>query len=76
MYARNQLELMVAEGNPKNIKGVEDLARDDLVQSHPNPLTEGIFKFYGSQMLKEAGLYEKVTGGKQCNPPSARQNVA
>ncbi|MDJ0637154.1 MAG: substrate-binding domain-containing protein [Xenococcaceae cyanobacterium MO_188.B29] len=66
IYAGNKLELMVAEGNPKNIRGVEDLARDDIVQSHPNPLTEGIFKFYGSQMLKELGLYEKVTGGKEC----------
>ena len=65
-YTHNKLELMVAKGNPKGIKGVEDLARDDLVQSHPNPLTEGIFKFYGSQMLKELGLYEKVTGGKKC----------
>lgn len=66
IYTRNQLELMVAEGNPKKISGVKDLARDDLVQSHPNPLTEGIFKFYGSQMLDDLGLYEKVTGGKKC----------
>ena len=57
---------MVAKGNPKNIKGAEDLGRDDLVQSHPNPLTEGIFKFYGIQMLKDMGLYEKVTGDKKC----------
>jgi ABC-type molybdate transport system substrate-binding protein len=48
IYIRNKLELMVAPGNPKNIKGPEDLGRDDLVQSHPNPITEGIFKFYGS----------------------------
>jgi hypothetical protein len=54
IYIHNKLELMVAEGNPKNIKGAEDLGRDDLVQSHPNPLTEGIF------------LHEKVTGGKEC----------
>jgi len=66
IYAHNKLELMVAKGNPKNIKGVKDLARDDLVQSHPNPLTEGIFKFYGSEMLKDLGLYDKVTAGKQC----------
>jgi len=66
IYIHNQLELMVAEGNPKKIKGAEDLGRDDLVQSHPNPITEGIFKFYGSQMLKDLGLYEKVTGGKMC----------
>ena len=66
IYIHNKLELMIAEGNPKNIKGVEDLGRDDLVQSHPNPLTEGIFKFYGSEMLKDLGLYEKVTGNQEC----------
>ena len=66
IYIHNKLELMIAEGNPKNIKGPEDLGRDDLVQSHPNPLTEGIFKFYGSEMLRDLGLHEKVTGGKEC----------
>jgi len=66
IYIHNKLELMVAEGNPKGIKGPEDLGRDDLVQSHPNPLTEGIFKFYGSEMLKDMGLFEKVTGGQEC----------
>ena len=66
IYTHNKLELMVAKGNPKNIKGPKDLGRDDLVQSHPNPLTEGIFKFYGSEMLKDLGLYEKVTGNKKC----------
>lgn len=66
IYIHNRLELMVAAGNPKNIKGPEDLGRDDLVQSHPNPLTEGIFKFYGSEMLKDLGLHEKITGGAEC----------
>jgi ABC-type molybdate transport system substrate-binding protein len=66
IYIHNKLELMVAEGNPKNITGPEDLSRDDLVQSHPNPLTEGIFKFYGSEMLKDLGIHEKVTGGAEC----------
>lgn len=66
IYVHNKLELMVAAGNPKNIKGAADLARDDLVQSHPNPLTEGIFKFYGAQMLKDLGIFSKVTGDKQC----------
>ena len=66
IYIHNKLELMVAKGNPKNIAGAEDLARDDLVQSHPNPLTEGIFKFYGSAMLKDLGLREKVTGNAEC----------
>jgi len=66
IYTHNKLELMVAKGNPKNINGAKDLARDDLVQSHPNPLTEGIFKFYGSAMLKDLGIHEKVTANKQC----------
>lgn len=66
IYTHNKLALMVAEGNPKQIKGPKDLARNDLIQSHPNPLTEGIFKFYGSEMLQDLNLYEKVTGGKKC----------
>ena len=66
IYTHNKLELMVAEGNPKDIVGVKDLGRDDLLQSHPNPITEGIFKFYGAEMLKDAGLYETVTGGAEC----------
>ncbi|MDH5471291.1 MAG: substrate-binding domain-containing protein [Gammaproteobacteria bacterium] len=66
IYIHNKLELMVAKGNPKNIKGAMDLGRDDLVQSHPNPLTEGIFKFYGMEMLKQLGLYEKVTNDQKC----------
>jgi len=66
IYTHNKLELMIAKGNPKGIMGPKDLARDDLVQSHPNPLTEGIFKFYGSAMLKDMGLYEKVTGNAKC----------
>ncbi|MGA7802915.1 MAG: substrate-binding domain-containing protein [Gammaproteobacteria bacterium] len=66
IYTHNKLELMVAKGNPKHVKGPMDLARDDLVKSLPNPLTEGIFKFYGSQMLEDLGIYQKVTGGAQC----------
>jgi len=66
IYIHNKLELMVAAGNPKGIKGPKDLGRDDLVQSHPNPKTEGIFKFYGAEMLKDLGLYDKVTGGSIC----------
>jgi len=66
IYTHNKLELMVAKGNPKNIKGPKDLGRDDIVQSHPNPLTEGIFKFYGSEMLKDLNLHSKVTANKKC----------
>lgn len=66
IYTHNKLELMVAQGNPKNIKGAKDLARKDLVKSLPNPLTEGIFKFYGSRMLKDLGIYQAVTHDKKC----------
>lgn len=67
IYTHNKLELMVAEGNPKGIQGPEDLGRDDIVQSHPNPLTEGIYKFYGREMLEMLGLYDKISGGgKEC----------
>lgn len=66
IYTHNKLELMVAKGNPKKIKDVKDLGRDDLVHSHPNPLTEGIFKFYGKEMLKDLGLHKKITANKEC----------
>ena len=66
IYVHNKLELMVAKGNPKKIKGAADLGRDDLVLSLPNPLTEGIFKFYGAQMLKDLRIHKKVTAGKKC----------
>ena len=32
IYTHNKLERMIAEGNPKGIKGPEDLRRDDFVQ--------------------------------------------
>ena len=66
IYTHNKLALMIAAGNPKGIKGPEDLARDDLVRSLPNPLTEGIFKFYGAKMLRDMGIYKKVTGNAKC----------
>ncbi len=66
IYTHNKLELMVAKGNPKNITGPKDMMRPDIVNSLPNPLTEGIFKFYGSQMLKDLGIYHQVTNDKKC----------
>jgi len=66
IYTHNKLELMIKKGNPKNIKSAKDLARDDLIKSLPNPLTEGIFKFYGSEMLKDLGITAQVTGDKKC----------
>ena len=66
VYIHNKLELMVAQGNPKKVKGPQDLGRDDLVQSHPNPVNEGIFSVYGVEMLKDLNLFDKVTAGVKC----------
>jgi len=63
-YMHNKLVLMVAKGNPKGIKSVQDLGRDDLQIRLPNPLTEGITKTYAKPMLVEHGLWGKVSGGK------------
>jgi ABC-type molybdate transport system substrate-binding protein len=43
-----------------------DMTRKDVVVTLPNPLTEGIFKFYGSKMLKMYGIYDEVTGNAKC----------
>jgi ABC-type molybdate transport system substrate-binding protein len=63
-YMHNKLVLMVAQGNPKGIKGVQDLGRDDLQIRLPNPLTEGITRTYAKPMLVAHGLWGKVSGGK------------
>ena len=65
-YVRNQLALMVAQGNPKHIKGIDDLARPDLKIMLPNPKTEGIMTFYAKKVLIRHGLWEKLTGNKEC----------
>lgn len=67
VYAHNKLELMVAAGNPKQIKGLNDLVRDDLVQSHPNPVYESIFGVYGRRALERAKISDKVSfSNKRC----------
>jgi ABC-type molybdate transport system substrate-binding protein len=45
---------MVPKGNPKGIRSIFDLARDDVVISHPNPENEDIGK-YIVQMYLEVG---------------------
>lgn len=42
MYTKNDLTLMVPEGNPKNIKELKDLANPEVRISMPNPDWEGI----------------------------------
>ena len=75
IYTHNALELMVAKGNPKNIKGIDDLGRDDLKIMLPNPLTEGIMKFYAKKVLENHKLWGKLSGGKECKSCDPTPNV-
>jgi len=54
VYLHNRIVLMVPKGNPKGIRSIFDLARDDVVISHPNPENEDIGK-YIVQMYLEVG---------------------
>ena len=71
IYLHNKLALMVREGNPKSIHSVEDLAREDVIVSQPNPkyehIAEHITRMYeqaGGQELIRAVLEEKKDKGK------------
>ncbi|MFP4477709.1 MAG: molybdate ABC transporter substrate-binding protein [Desulfatibacillaceae bacterium] len=58
-YLRNRLTLMVSPGNPKNIRWVRDLARDDVRVSQPDPDNEDI-GLYIQDMYAAAGGEELV----------------
>ncbi|BBP05300.1 hypothetical protein TPL01_14750 [Sulfuriferula plumbiphila] len=74
-YMHNQLVLMVAKGNPKHIKGIADLGRPELQVMLPNPVTEGIMKFYAKQVLQNNGLWDKLSDGKECQSCYGAPNV-
>jgi ABC-type molybdate transport system substrate-binding protein len=74
-YMHNQLVLMVAKGNPKDIKGIADLGRPDLRVMLPNPVTEGIMKFYAKKVLQNDGLWDKLSAGKECQSCYGAPNV-
>jgi ABC-type molybdate transport system substrate-binding protein len=65
-YMHNELVLMVAKGNPKEIHGIDDLKRADVRTSMPNPVNEGIMQFYGRKVLERHGLWQTISGGKEC----------
>jgi len=65
-YLHNEIELMVARGNPKGIRGIADLARPDVRTSMPNPLNEGIMQLYGRAVLERHGVWGRISGGKEC----------
>ena len=66
IYMHNELQLMVAKGNPKSIKGIADLARQDVRTSMPNPVNEGIMQFYGRKVLEHNGLWPTIAANKEC----------
>lgn len=66
IYMHNELQIMVADGNPKNIGGIQDLARPEIRTSMPNPISEGIMKFYARPVLVRHGLWDLVSAGQEC----------
>ena len=66
VYMHNELQIMVAKGNPKKISGVQDLARSDVRTSMPNPVNEGIMQFYIRRVLEQHGIWQAISGGKEC----------
>jgi ABC-type molybdate transport system substrate-binding protein len=66
VYMHNELQIMVARDNPKKIAGVQDLARPDVRTSMPNPVNEGIMQFYIRKVLERHGIWQTISGGKEC----------
>jgi len=66
VYMHNELQIMVTKGNPKKIAGIQDLARADVRTSMPNPVNEGIMQFYIRKVLERHGIWQTISGGKEC----------
>lgn len=66
VYLHNRLVLMVREGNPKEIRQVKDLARDDVRVSQPGEL-EDISRYIAAMYEKAGGreLLQRVTEEKR-----------
>jgi ABC-type sulfate transport system substrate-binding protein len=62
----NELQIMVAQGNPKRIRSIDDLAHDDVRTSMPNPINEGIMQFYARKVLERHGLWQMISANKEC----------
>ena len=67
IYLHNEMVLMVAQGNPKGVKGIKDMARPDVRTSNPNPVSEGIMRFYGRKVLERNGIWDQISAGKECS---------
>jgi ABC-type molybdate transport system substrate-binding protein len=59
LYLHNRLTLMVPEGNPAGIEKVEDLGRDEVRVSQPDPANEHI-AFHIIDMYRQAGGQQLV----------------
>jgi len=66
IYMHNELQILVAKNNPKRVAGIDDLARDDIRTSMPNPVNEGIMQFYARKVLEQHGIWQKIAGGREC----------
>lgn len=66
-YAHDALELMVAKDNPKGIVQLADLLGTDIKIALPNPLTEGAYRYYISEMLQEEGIYASLITDESCS---------
>lgn len=66
VYMHNELQIMVAKDNPKNIRGIDDLVRAEVRTSMPNPVNEGIMQFYARKVLEQHGIWQKLSDGKEC----------
>ncbi len=66
IYMHNELQMMVTKGNPKAIVGIDDLVRNDVRTSLPNPVNEGIMQFYARGVLERHGLWPKIANGQEC----------
>ena len=85
-YMHNEMQIMVAKGNPKRVLGIGDLARADVKTSMPNPVNEGIMQFYarkGSSGTASGNKYPaarsvtparrpRTTGSPRCMTGNAR----
>lgn len=65
-YMHNALQIIVAKGNPKKIRGIQDLGREDVRTSMPNPVNEGIMQFYARKVLERHGVWNQIAAGKEC----------
>jgi ABC-type molybdate transport system substrate-binding protein len=66
IYMHNELQIMVARGNPKRVHQIDDLGREDVRTSMPNPVNEGIMQFYGRKVLERHGLWQIISANKEC----------